>query len=145
MFAESWSMAQSCGLLSDELTNYSTQVPPAQYYTNGMTAINKPGPWQNAYGYIYDVNAILQGLQNNGNIPAPIAAQLIGESKFVRAFWNFYLTNIYGDVPLVLTTDYTVNSNIARTPQAQVYQQIVADLQDAFAYLNSNYVDVSDT
>jgi len=145
MFNESWNMAQACSLLSDELTNYSTATTQLQYYTNSMTAINGPGPWKNAYSYIYQANAIIGGVQNNGNIVAPIAAQLIGESKFIRAFWHFYLTNLYGDVPLVLTTDYTLNGSMARTPQAQVYQQIVADLQDAQSYLNSNYVDASDT
>lgn len=34
---------------------------------------------------------------------------------------------------------------MARTPQSQIYQRIVADLKDAFGYLNSRYVDVSDT
>jgi hypothetical protein len=145
MSQESFFMAQAGGLLSDELTNSSTQTTQSQYYTNSMTALNGPGPWNNAYGYIYEANDIIARLQNNGDIPAVIAAQLIGESKFLRAFWYFYLTNLYGDVPLVLTTDYTVNQSASRTPQNQVYQQVVTDLKDAFGSLNSNYVDASDT
>gem|GEM_PF-13978 len=145
MWNESWNMALSCGLLSDELTNYSTNQPLIQYYTNSMSSIVTTGPWQNAYKYIYQANSIIEKLQNNGNIPASVAAQLIGESKFIRAFWHFYLTNLYGDVPLVLTTDYAVNASMPRIPQAQVYQQVVADLNDAFGTLNSNYVDITDT
>jgi hypothetical protein len=84
-------------------------------------------------------------LENNGSITPPAAQQLTGEAKFIRAFWHFYLTNQYGDVPLVTSTLYTVNATIARTPQALVYAQIVQDLRDAQAELNSNYVDGSDT
>jgi len=145
MWNESWNMALSCGLLSDELTGYSINLPLVQYYTNAMNPVNVTGPWVNAYNYIYRANAIIENVENNGSIPAQIAAQLVGESKFVRAFWHFYLTNLYGDVPLILTTDYTVNSSMGRIPQPQVYQQIVADLKDAFGDLNSQYVDISDT
>lgn len=145
MASESYNMASSCGMLSDELTSYSTSAFQVQYYTNGMQALNNPGSWNNGYNYIYQANAIISGLQNNGNISASVAEQLIGESKFIRAFWYFYLVNMYGDVPLVLTTDYRSNGNVSRTPLAQVYQQIVADLTTAQAYLNPNFVDVSDT
>ncbi|HEY4150729.1 MAG TPA: RagB/SusD family nutrient uptake outer membrane protein [Chitinophagaceae bacterium] len=144
MANESFQMSWSCGLLSDELTNYSTDQLALQYYTNSMQALTNPGPWNNAYNYIYQANAIIEGLQNNGRITPAVAAQLIGESKFIRAFWYFYLVNLYGDVPLVLTTDYTVNKSISRTSQALVYSQIIADLKDAQDKLNANYVDISD-
>jgi len=145
MYNESSSMAQATGLLSDELFNYSKNASLLQYYTNSMLALQNPGPWVTGYNYIYQANSIIGNLQNNGNIPAPVAAQLTGESKFIRAYWHFYLTNLYGDVPLIVTTDYTINRLLPRTPQAQVYQQIIADLKDAAGYLNSNYVDASDT
>jgi hypothetical protein len=145
MWGESWNMALSTGLLSDELTNYSVNQGLLQYYSNAMSAATGPGPWPSAYLYIYQANAILEKLHNNGNIPAPIAAQLIGEAEFTRAFWYFYMTNLYGDVPLVLTTDYTVNSSMPRIAQSKVYQQIVADLTDAYTKLNSKYVDITDT
>ncbi len=66
--------------------------------------------------------------------------QLIGESEFIRAFCYFYLVNLYGDVPLVLTTNYQVNETVSRTPQQQVYQQMIRDLLDAQGKLSGNYV-----
>jgi starch-binding outer membrane protein, SusD/RagB family len=143
--SESFTGSRNQGLLADELTNYSTAATQIQFYTNEMTALTTTGVWVRAYYYIYQANAIIAALQSNGNITPAIAQQLTGEAKFIRAFWHFYLTNEYGDVPLVTTTDYTVNANIARTPQAQVYEQIVQDLQDAQSLLNANYVDASDT
>jgi tetratricopeptide (TPR) repeat protein len=143
--SESWNISQDQGLLADELTSFSTDPNQMQLYTNSMTALNNTGEWANAYNYIYQANAIIEGLENNGNITPAVAQQLTGEAKFVRAFWHFYLTNQYGDVPLVTSTLYTSNAAIARTSQALVYAQIVQDLTDAQAELNSNYVDGSDT
>jgi starch-binding outer membrane protein, SusD/RagB family len=142
---ESLLMAFYTGLLGDELTNYSTNPPYVEFYKNAMTALVGFGPWDNAYNYIYQANAIITGITNNASISPSIENQLIGESKFVRAFWLFYLTNLYGDVPLITTTDYASNETISRTPQLQVYTQIVSDLISAESLLNSNYIDASDT
>jgi hypothetical protein len=143
--SESWAIAQNQGLLSDELTNYSGQQSNKQFYTNSMLAVDNNGDWNNAYKYIYEANALLEGLQNNGNITLAAAQQITGEAKFIRAFWYFYLTNMYGDVPLVTTSDYNINMSIGRTAQPQVYSQIIQDLNDAKSLLNANYVDVTDT
>jgi starch-binding outer membrane protein, SusD/RagB family len=143
--SESYNIGQNLGLLADELTNYSTSVSEVQFYTNAMIATNNSGEWIDAYNYIYQANAIIAALQNNGNIAPSVTQQLTGEALFIRAFWHFYLTNEYGDVPLVTTTNYAVNEKISRTSQAQVYAQIIQDLQDAQALLNANYVDGTDT
>jgi hypothetical protein len=143
---ESYLMSQTLGMLSDELTNYSSDAILIQYYQNAMmnTGITY-GPWTNAYSYIYKSNAVIAGLQNNNGITPAIRQQLTAEAEFVRAFWHFYLTGLYGDVPVITTTDYTVNESIARSPKAQVFQQIISDLTDAANKLSPNYVDASDT
>lgn len=143
--SESLHIAEYQGLLSDELKNYSTQIEYVQFYTNALIATTNYGDWKDAYSYIYQANAIIAGLQNNGNISPSIEQQLTGEALFIRAFWHFYLTNSYGNVPLVTTTNYTINASISRTPQLQVYAQIISDLRAADSLLNANYVDATDT
>jgi hypothetical protein len=143
--AESWSMAQSMGTYGDELQSYSTQLNWDQLYTNSLQAITGPGPWVDYYQYIYDANSVISGLQTTIGASAAVKQQLTGEALFVRAFCHIYLTNIYGDVPLVLTTNYAVNGIITRTPRLQVMQQVITDLQNAKSMLNNNYVDGSDT
>lgn len=142
---ESPNLAIQTGFLGDELTNYNTSSSYVQLYTNSMTASQVPGPWVDAYNYIYQANAIISALQNSQSISSQIQQQLLGESKFVRAFWFFYLTNLYGDIPLVTSTNYSVNDTIVPTSKAQVYSQIIIDLKDAQNLLSSNYVDASDT
>lgn len=143
--AESYNMEQFTGLQGDELKNYSTSSQFIQYYTNALVASTDPGPWTHAYNYIYQANAIIENLNNQNDIDQGIVNQLKGEALFVRAFWYFYLVNIYGDVPLLMTTNYSTNSTSSRTSSSAVYQQIVIDLKNSEALLNSNYVDISDT
>lgn len=144
--SESYLISQADGLLSDELTNYSTATPQTQYYRNAMVATQpNTGEWTNAYSFVYQANAIIEALKDNPAISPAVINQLTGEAKFIRAFWHFYLTNTYGEVPLVTTTAYNVNGTIARTGKSEVFQQIISDLKDAQDLLNSNYVDASDT
>jgi hypothetical protein len=63
----------------------------------------------------------------------------------MRAYWYFYLTNFYGEVPLVTSTNYKINQSLPRVTTAQVYQQIVRDLQQALLTLSTNYLDATDT
>jgi len=146
MQSESFVIAQSCGLLSDELANnFSSDETLRQYYTNSMLSTNSSiGIWSRAYSYIYQANSIIEALQNS-ELARAIKDQLIGEAKFIRAFWYSYLTGCYGDVPKIITTDYTINSRLSRSTRSDIFQQIVADLTEAKELLNTNYVDGTDT
>src|SRR5690606_31950970 len=78
-----------------------------------------------------NANAVLEGLSASKKITGDVRAQLEGEAKFVRAFCHFYLVNLFGDVPYVMTTDYRRVSRLARESVSEVYGKIVADLIDA--------------
>lgn len=145
MFNQSYNISRDGGLLADEFTNYSTAIPVVQQYRNQMIAASSYGQWDAAYNYIYQENAILEALANNSALSTAVVRQLTGEALFMRAFWHFYLTNCWGAVPLVTTTDYTVNDVISRTPRPAVMEQIIADLQKAQSLLNSNFVNGDDT
>ena len=95
--------------------------------------------WSSAYNIIYMTNSLLEGLNNSNNISEEVYRNLKGEAQFVRAFTYFYLVNFYGDVPLVLSTDYVKNSLISRSPKEEVNQQILVDLTEAVDLLDANY------
>src|SRR3954462_814119 len=65
-------------------------------------------------------------------------AQILGEAKFLRALGYFYLVRLYGDVPLV-TTPEEQQALGGRTPQAQVFAQIVKDATEAEAALPASW------
>ena len=63
---------------------------------------------------------------------------LEGEALFVRALCHFYLVNLFGDVPMITTTDYRVNATATRMNADVVYDQIVEDLEAARILLPAN-------
>ena len=130
------------GLSADEFTNYSATFDQTVFFTNSLdpnNSILSSSLWQTPYQYIYYANAALEGLASSQSISDSMKKELQGEAKFIRAFCHFYLTNLFGDIPLVLSTDYRVNGNISRISQAQVYPQIIADLQDAQNLLAADF------
>lgn len=138
-----------CGLSADELTLYNAVANTnyIQYYTNSLTSSMGPGYdfWSNIYPIIFVANSAILGLTNSSALTPAVKLQLLGEAKFIRAFCYFYLVNLYGDVPLVLETDYKINSALSRTTKSNVYQQIISDLKEARSLLSENYLDASVT
>jgi hypothetical protein len=129
------------GLSADEFTNYGYDLYES-LYLNALTEKNAGLlHWGNAYNYIFQANLAIEGLQRSGGLTDVIKNQLLGEVKFIRAFWYFYLTNLYGEIPLVTNTDYTVITKLPRSSQATVYDQIISDLKEAQLLLGDDYVD----
>ena len=130
-----------CGLTSDELISYSTPLNEA--YNNGWLAssnITNNYLWPSIYQSIYTANSILESLASANGVTASTKNQLEGELKFIRAFGYFYLINLYGDVPLQLTSDYRITSIAPRSSVDKVYDQIITDLTDAKSLLSDSYV-----
>ncbi|HZE84816.1 MAG TPA: RagB/SusD family nutrient uptake outer membrane protein [Puia sp.] len=134
------------GLSSDELTG--TTLPPfiPAFATNSLTNDNPvvSSLWTNAYTYIYQTNAILDGLRRSDKVSKPVKDQLQGEALFVRALCYFYLVNLFGNVPLPLTTDYEVNATLPRVATDSIYNRIIPDLVSAENILSADYVVTSD-
>ncbi|WP_339654007.1 RagB/SusD family nutrient uptake outer membrane protein [uncultured Salegentibacter sp.] len=95
--------------------------------------------WASAYNVVYMTNSFLKGLEESEDISLEIKAQLEGEARFIRAFTYFYLTNLYGDVPLILSIDYEDNRLASRTSSLDVFNSIVEDLEIAADILNPEY------
>lgn len=127
------SLTNLSGLASDEFTNYNSSSDFIQFEQNALTSANAnvSQDWTEIYGLVYSVNAVLEGLEGSATISAAAKNHLKGEAKFLRAFLYFYLVNFWGDVPLLTSTDYKVNSVAPRTSANKVYDQIIADLTDS--------------
>jgi hypothetical protein len=95
--------------------------------------------WAPAYRYIYYANAVLEGVTNSKTITEATRNQLTGEMLTIRALSYFCLVNLFGDVPLELTTDYRANSVMPRTPVNGVYVQLATDLLKAEDLLGADY------
>ena len=101
------------------------------------TAVNSL--WEPVYSFIFHANSILEGLTDNTQVSPELQKQLKGEAYFLRAFYYFYLVNYFGDVPLVLNTDYKTNTSLPRTPVNDVYASVINDLIAAQENLGDAY------
>lgn len=145
------SISLFAGLAADEYTlaDGVTSNTYLNYYQNNLsqTPPNVGGAehWALLYNLIFKANAALQGLSssNADGLNLFVKQQLIGEAKFLRAFFYFYLVNEFGDVPLALTTDPKTNTQLTRSPKAKVYEQIIEDLIDAQNQLSENFLDIT--
>jgi hypothetical protein len=128
------------GMSADELQYFpSTDLQP--FVTNQLLSSTAQvgSLWSSGYQYLYYANAAIEGLTAATALTPAVKDRLLGEAKVIRAFNLFYLTNLYGDVPLVTSTNFQVNTTLGRTPQATVYQSLIRDLTEAEAQLPVTY------
>lgn len=129
---------------SDELTQVNGINSARELEQNKLMIVTSTGTaevWSSAYKIIYAANAVIEGVaaSTSADLRDSTRKQITGEAKFIRAFSYFYLTNFFGDVPLVLTVDFNKTWQMPRTPQRQVYDQMLADLKDAQAVLPTDF------
>ncbi len=129
------------GTASDEMKNYYPSVSANQFYTNNLTTTPSSYFWPQLFQNVYVANAVIEGAGKSAALSADVKQQVLGEAYFTRAFLNFYLTNLYGDIPLPTSTDYPINNTLRRVPQTDVYKAIIADLLQAQSKLTEDYKD----
>jgi len=129
------------GLSADEFQNYSTSGNQVEFAKNALKAENNiiKQMWANAYQYIYAVNTILENLSHPSAVSLNTRQELMGEAKFIRAFCNFYLVNLWGQIPLVTSSAYNINDTLSRLNVSQVYAQIIKDLTEAQQMLPADF------
>jgi len=129
------------GFSSDELEVFGGTNPLETNQLTGTGFYYVNVIWTSAYKTIYNANGVIEGIaaSTSGDLHDSVRKELTAEAKFVRAFAYTYLVNFFGDVPLALTVDFNKTANMARTPAADVYKQIVQDLKDAQADLAADF------
>ena len=97
--------------------------------------------WNDHYQGIYRCNMVLDQIDAVSFANEARKKQFIGEARFLRGLFYFNLVRIFGDVPLVLNSLNNIDESytLGRTPAAEVYKAIVADLQAASQNLPASY------
>ena len=132
---------------TNSVTGYSVyqgNPDPADTYVAGF--------WNQGYLTINRINLFLEGIAaNSGKIDATLAAQYSAEVKFIRALTYFSLVQIFAKpyvldngaspgLPLRLIGETSgANSQLKRSTVAQVYDQILKDLNEAEGALPDDY------
>jgi len=120
------------GLSSDELS-YAQTDDTQQFYSYTITPLNSVvnSLWSNPYQSLYRVNAVLDGVTGNSGLSVTFQKQISGEMEVVRALYYFNLVNLFGGVPLVISTSYGETNRLPRASSDAIYKQVLIDLSDA--------------
>lgn len=110
----------------------------SQYKMNSISHSNSPNEpafyllWTGFYNGIANANQVIQRVPA---IQMSESAQnsLLGEARFLRALYYFYLVRLYGDIPLITEViDFSSNQLYPdRSAKNKVYELIISDLKFA--------------
>jgi len=130
------------GNYADELKFYGNpQDGTAAFYNNIVLQSNSAVKtlWNESYNQIYGANAVIEGVNSSETLAHTDRDQLIGEALFTRAFIHLYLTNLFGEIPYIKTTDYKKNAVAVKENPNTIYKYCIEDLVLAQTLLPSAY------
>jgi hypothetical protein len=128
-------------LYSNEMVRTSPNSADGVFWSNSLTGNDGtlPGIWSSTYGRIHHVNEIIENLSKATGVSHEMRIQLTAEAKFMRALFYFYLLNYFGEVPLIVNSNYEANAYKPRTSGSAIFQQIIDDLLEAEENLPASY------
>lgn len=94
--------------------------------------------WKLNYAGIVQCNTVID---NTPSIEADDALKnrILGEALFLRAWYHFSLTQVFGEVPLIDRIIPPEDIRVSRTPIAEIYNKIIQDCEEAAALLPVSY------
>ncbi|MGI4020343.1 MAG: RagB/SusD family nutrient uptake outer membrane protein [Janthinobacterium lividum] len=123
---------------TDIFTSYNTtDVNALNIYNTSLNSSigDVDSYWKQLYYSIGTANTTLYWASQVQGMDATTLNTRIGESKALRAYYYYLLAETFGDVPLVLTRSTSASIGFTRTPEKDVYAQIITDLTEAIAVL----------
>lgn len=108
-----------------------------QLYNITSAETNVGNLWRQLYNGVERANVLIDGA-NTIDMDSVKRKNLVGQAKFLRAYYNYILVSRFGGVdgiPVksVLSTDMGTNFNIPRTPSKEVYNLIIKEMTEAEA------------
>jgi len=94
--------------------------------------------WKLNYNGITQCNTIIEKA-TDASIDGTLRNRIIGEALFLRAYYYFSLTQVFGDVPLITRILPPDQLKTPKTPKTQIYTQIIADCDKAAESLPTQY------
>ncbi|KUJ49775.1 RagB/SusD family nutrient uptake outer membrane protein [Chryseobacterium sp. JAH] len=131
------------GIYADDLDNYASSITNAEYdlYQNIHIDNNSAvlAYWTSAYQKVYQVNAILEGVEVSSGISQQNKQRLKGEALAIRSVLFFYLQQTFGAIAYPVTTNYQINQTISRTASDEVLERLESDLKESISLLSDQY------
>ncbi|RYY53256.1 MAG: RagB/SusD family nutrient uptake outer membrane protein [Chitinophagaceae bacterium] len=101
--------------------------------------------WDYVYRHVKDINFLLEALKTV-DAPAEVKSSIEAQARAWRAHLYFDGVRIFGAIPLITTpiSDVNVLRSMTRSPIADVYAQIVSDLEIGMNTLPNTYTSAND-
>ncbi|WP_165501816.1 RagB/SusD family nutrient uptake outer membrane protein [Pedobacter frigiditerrae] len=124
---------------SDE--SYNRSIPVAgsiAHFNANSTDVQNLGVWRLCYTGIGRANTFLENVDKVEGFTGNQKKHMIGEAKFLRAYYHFIVTQWWGDCPL-RTKSITVpqDTHIAFTKSKDVYDWVIQEMTEAEALLST--------
>jgi len=128
------------GNVASDDTDKGGESGSDQLYAQQVQLFNIPADndatrfaYQNSYIGVRRANLVLENIVNI-TMDENLKTRFLAEAKFLRGWYYFNLVKTFGDVPLVLSSSLE-SYDMARTPKAEVWAQIIRDFTEAEAVL----------
>lgn len=90
--------------------------------------------WENHYKAINTANLVIQQVEGSTSMSEAQKQVALAEMSFLRAFFYFELVQQFGSIPLVLDVSFDVRTDFPRASIADIYNQIIKDLEYSVQY-----------
>lgn len=123
---------------TDDYTNKEGSNNFEEFVWTPSNGAAKDELWGNLYKGVLRSNTVLDRLPDAAEVPDAQKAEFAGQAKFLRAWFYFLLTRLYGNVPLVtepITNLANVNKGNADQDIQVVWDLIEQDLSEAMTEL----------
>ena len=109
----------------------SGQLTGVQVFNYDYTNTEVNALWQQLYIGIERANLLIENI-NLASMDDTRREVILGEARFLRGYYYYLLVTNFGDVPLkIKPTPSPIDIQIARTPKAEVYKQVLEDMESA--------------
>ncbi|WP_207513995.1 RagB/SusD family nutrient uptake outer membrane protein [Longitalea luteola] len=109
-------------------------------FTNTPDNAAATNVWNIAFRGIFRANQIIENIETVSGLSDQAKNAYIAEAKFLRGLNYFILAINFGDAPLRLTVPKTTEEYfVPKSPEAEVWKQVIKDFQEASAALPHSY------
>jgi len=131
------------GSYTDDLTYYGSNSTTGLWdiYQNQQIDNNPTIStyWASSYKLIYVANSILEGAEKSVALPENERQRIRGEALLVRSILYYYLQQIFGDIPIVTSTNYQINQSLPKTQSTEILVHLENDVKSSISLLSDNY------
>lgn len=116
------------------------QQPFLEWFAVSSNSIPR-GQWDNIYTTVAQTNTVLSRIDGVEFSDQNQKDEIVGQAKFIRALSYWYAVQYWGGVPLVLEENASPAEALdkVRASEEEVYNAIIADLQDAVSQLPASW------